>query len=299
MSQYVIGIDVGGTQIRVALVDENLQIVTRESAATRDVTTVDDFVTTIKSMIEIVDPKQLAKTIGIVVPTPWKDDMLYFRDATNVPFLENVLVADLKAQFPNHELFFENDVNIVALLESQLPHRDKNASLMYITISTGIGSGIVINGQVWQGAHGYAGEVGNMIVSNGDCELNIMLEDVCSGLALDIAAQTLYGPGTNAETLFEAHARGDKYAVDTIDSWFITLSDAFASIMHVINPETIVLGGSVINNNQWLIKELADKTRAKLFENLREHLKLELTHYGGDSGIFGGAQLCLIKQKRG
>lgn len=295
MSQHVIGIDVGGTQIRVALVSENLEIIERVATETRSVTTIDEFVTKIKELITLVDPEKFATRIGVVVPTPWKDDMQYFRDATNVPFLENVAVSDLKAQFPGYELYFENDVNIVALLESQLPHRDKNASLMYITISTGIGSGIVINGQVWQGAHGYAGEVGNMIVSNGDCELNIMLEDVCSGLALDIAAQTLYGPGNNAETLFAAHARGDKYAVDTIDSWFITLSDAFASIMHVINPDTIVLGGSVINNNQWLVKELEDKTRAKLFENLREYLKLELTHYGGDSGILGGAQLCLLK----
>jgi len=296
MHKHVIGIDVGGTNIRVALIDECLTVVKKERTNTGDIQTIADFVATIHKMINKVDPEKLATKVGMVVPAPWKDGMAYFRDATNVPFLENVAVKDLAGQFPEHDVFFENDVNIVALLEANLPKREAISSLMYITVSTGIGSGIVINNQVWQGAHGYAGEVGNMIVSNSDPELNIVLEDVCSGLALDIAAQTLYGQGTTAETLLAAYNRGEKCAVDTIDSWFITFSDALASIMHVINPDIIVLGGSVINNSEWLVAELATKTRAKLFENLREHLKIELTHYGDDSGILGGAQLCLLQK---
>ena len=296
MSQYVIGIDVGGTNLRVALIDEALTVIKKENINTCDIQTIDNFVATIREMIAKVDPEKLANKIGMVVPAPWKDGMEYFRDATNVQFLENVSIKNLAQQFPEHDVFFENDVNIVTLLEANLPQRQAVSSLMYITVSTGIGSGIVINGQVWQGAHGYAGEVGNMIVSNSDPELNIVLEDVCSGLALDIAAQTLFGPGTTAETLFEAYQRGDKHSVDTIDSWFITFTDALTSIMHVMNPDTIVLGGSVINNNEWLVAELESRTRKKLFENLRENLKIELTHFGNDSGILGGAQLCLLQK---
>jgi len=294
MGKHVIGIDVGGTWVRVARIDEEMKVVKKVAARTSDFTSVNEFLDGLKRMLDEVDAMKIANQIGMVVPTPWKDGMTHLQDATNVPFLEGVAIDQIKKNFPNHTVFFENDVNVVALLESKTPERKSLDSLVYITISSGIGSGMLINGQLWQGAKGYAGEVGNMIVSSGESELVIVLEDVCSGLALDVASKSLYGENATAETLFAAYEHGDEWASDTISAWLETFSDALASLMHVINPDVFVLGGGVITNNEWLVEALCEKTQVKLFENLREHLKIELTYYGEDSGILGGAQLCFL-----
>ena len=293
-NKYAIGVDVGGTWVRVALIDEAMNIIKKVATRTSEFENIEEYLVALKRMINEVDETKLATKIGMIVPTPWKDGMTHFRDATNVPFLEGVATEQIKNYFSDHPVFFENDVNVVALLESHVETRSCYESLLYITVSTGIGSGIVINNQIWQGAKGYAGEVGNMIISERDKDLVFVLEDICSGLALDVAAKTFYGGNSISKTLFDAYDQGDEWAIETIDSWFETFSDALASLMHVINPDIFVLGGAVIYHNQWLIEELIHRTKPKLFENLREHLKIELSYYGSDSGVLGGAKLCFM-----
>ena len=297
MNNYAIGIDVGGTNIRVALIDEMMNVLKKAVVRTATFKTFDDFIVGIRALIADVDQEKRATLIGMAVPAPWDDKMDYFRDATNVPFLENVATADIKRHFPNHTIFFENDVNVVALLESKTPARANLNSLMYITVSTGIGSGMIINGQLWQGANGYAGEVGNMIVSSGEADVIVVLEEVCSGLALDSVSKSLYGENATVKKLFEAYHQNDEITINAIESWLETMSDTMASLMHVINPQMFVLGGSVIYHNHWLLEEILRKTKPKLFENLREHLKIELSYYGEDSGVLGGAQLCFVQKK--
>ena len=296
MGKYAIGVDVGGTWIRAALVNDKMEVLKKTTAKTMDFTDVKHFLDTLNLMIDEVDEMKIANQIGMVIPTPWKDDMTYFKDVTNVSFLEEVAIEEVKNRFPEHTIFFENDVNVIALLESEIAGRKSYDSLMYITISTGIGSGLVINGKLWQGAQGYAGEVGNIIISEKNKESFTALEDICSGLALDGLAKKTYGNYATAEKLFDEWKKNNELAVDMIDSWIETFSDAIASLMHVINPEVFILGGSVIINNKWLINEIIEKTKPKLFENLREYLNIELSHYEGNSGVLGAAQLCFSQK---
>lgn len=296
-NECFIGVDVGGTWIRVALVDSGLTVLEKAVTPTADILDVADFTDKLAALVLTVDPKKMAKKVAVITPTPWKNGMTHFRDATNVPFLEGVEVSLIAEALPEYVVIFENDVNVVALIESMTDARRGCESLLYITVSTGIGSGIVINNQIWQGAFGYAGEVGNMIVSQRDRDLVLVLEDVCSGLALDVAAKSLYGEDATTKTLFDAYERHDKWALDTMEGWLEIFSDALASLMHVINPEVIVLGGSVIENNPWLIEALRHWTRPKLFENLRPHLVIEPSSYGSDSGVLGGAALCLMYEE--
>jgi len=292
MNQYAIGIDIGGTNIRVALVDKQLNVLKKESIETTAIKTLEDFIKVLHQLIRKVDANKLAAKIGMIVPIPWKNGMTHFKDAVNVPFLEGVAIEDIRRKFPDHSLFFENDVSVVALLESQAFSEKSLENLIYITVSTGIGSGIVINGEIWQGAQGYAGEVGNMIVSNIEAKKAVTLEELCSGSALDKVSAKVYGEGKTAKELFEAFKRQEKTAVEIIEPRIDILSDALASIMHMLNPDVFIFGGSVILNNPWLLELLKEKTRPKLLKHLRESLKVELTHYGGDSGILGSAQLC-------
>jgi len=291
-NNYAIGIDVGGTWVRVALVDNGMRVINKVVKKTSEFVDELTYLTSLRKMIDQVDESGVASKIGMIVPTPYKEGMTHLQDATNVGILEGITLQRIRDFFADYDVYFENDVNVVALLESKIPVRSRYESLVYITVSTGIGSGIIINNQIWHGANGYAGEVGNMIVSQRDKNVLCVLEDVCSGLALDVAAQTFYGKNATSKSLFEAYMMGDEWAIETIDAWFEAFTDALASLMHVINPDVFVLGGAVIDNNDWLIEELLLKTRPKLFENLRDQLVIEGSHYGSDSGILGGAQLC-------
>lgn len=86
-------------------------------------------------------------------------------DATNIPWLEEVSVETLRSYFPGYQVFIDNDVNVVALLEAHYGAAKGCRNAMYITVSTGVGSGIIIDNKILRGSHGYAGEIGSMIVS--------------------------------------------------------------------------------------------------------------------------------------
>jgi len=215
MSNGVIGVDIGGTNIRVGFVDEKLQLIRKETARQSQFTNANEMFKYIKEMISKVDAEGKANKIGIAMPVPWKDDVEHIFDATNIPILEKMSVEEIRAYFPGYDVYFENDVNVIGLLESRYGASRGYKHSMYITISTGIGSGIVFNNEIFHGAHGYAGEIGSMIVSDHVGSLELL----CSGQALENASKNLYGNDATTRLLFEKYQANDKYAVDVMNLW--------------------------------------------------------------------------------
>lgn len=206
MKNHVIGVDIGGTNIRVALLNDKLELIKKETALTTDFETADDFLRQVIKMVKDADPENLAQAIGIVLPAPWTSEKEMITDATNVPYLENLSVKDLKKTFIGYQVYLENDVNVIALLESDFGAAKSSKHSIYITVSTGIGSGVIINNQIYHGANGYAGEIGSIIVSDNKCTkedpLQGSLEEICSGKALEKKSIELYGKDATVRQLF-------------------------------------------------------------------------------------------------
>jgi glucokinase len=185
MNESVIGVDIGGTNIRVGLVNGDLELERKETALTGSFQSADELFKQIQQMIENVDTNKKARKIGIAMPVPWKDNTAYIVDATNIPCLENMPIRTIQSYFPEYEVYFENDVNVIAFLESEHGASKAYKHSMYITVSTGIGSGIIVNNEILHGAHGYAGEIGSMIVSDTNKNHSSLysgtLESLCSG----------------------------------------------------------------------------------------------------------------------
>ncbi|MBS4200549.1 ROK family protein [Bacillus sp. FJAT-49732] len=293
MCNGVIGVDIGGTNIRVGFLDENLQLVRKETALQNQFSDADDMFTYIREMISRVDPDGKANKIGIAMPVPWREDVEFIVDATNIPFLEKMSVEKIRSFFPGYAVYFENDVNVIALLEARYGASKEYKHSMYITISTGIGSGIVLNNKIFHGAHGYAGEIGSMIVSNFDRSL----ESLCSGQALEHASKNLYGNEATTSLLFEKYQAKDKNAVETIELWIEHFSSAIASLMQTIDPDMFVFGGAVIYNNQWLIGKIIESAEKKLLLNLRGKINIVMTNFGPDAGIIGAGNIAMEKSK--
>ena len=303
MGDKVIGVDIGGTNIRVGLISTDFQLLRKETAKTSDFQTPIVFFEHIRTMIERIDVHREATKIGIALPVPWNEGMEIFSDATNLQFLESVSVSEFRAYFPEYELYFENDVNVIALLESGFGASKNYQHSIYITVSTGIGSGMILNNSIFHGSHGYAGEIGSMIISdinkNHFLLYNGTLESLCSGKSLEEESIKLYGKGATAKLLFEQYQNGDSKAFHVIEAWVDYFSSAIASLMQTIDPEIFVLGGSVIFHNQWLIEKVIKSTKNKVFEQLKEKVKILISKYGPDAGMIGAGYIALRNQKEG
>lgn len=301
MGSFVIGVDIGGTNIRVGLVNEHLELVRKESALTRDFQDADEIFKTVKEMIAKVDHEQQASKIGIVLPIPWNDQTEIIRDVTNIPCLENVSIETIRAFFPNYEVFFENDVNVITVLESDHGAAKPYNQSIYITVSSGIGCGIILDKKIIQGAHGYAGEIGSMIISdskrNHSTLYNGTLESLCSGIALEAESKFLYGRDATSGLLFERYHMGDRQAIEVIDRWVEYFSNAIVSLMQVIDPNIFVVGGAVIHHNQWLIDRVIESAKKKVLPHLKENIKIVLTEFGPDAGIIGAGYNVYKKAK--
>ncbi|GMA61367.1 ROK family protein [Alicyclobacillus fastidiosus] len=301
--ESVIGIDIGGTNIRVGLIDDRLNLIRKETALTDDFNSIDELFRYLLEMIEKVNERESANKIGIALPIPWRGGTERLYDATNISYLEGFGVRDIPDYFPGYGVYLENDVNVVAILESAFGASKEYANSMYITVSTGIGSGVILNNEIYHGAHGYAGEVGSIIISDSKTHLSVdiegSLESLCIGAALEKVSKSLFGHDANAKLLFEKQQEGDVLAVEVIEQWIDYFSRGIASLFHSLDPDVIVLGGSVIQNNQWLIQRIEESAKNRVLLNLKDKVKILISRFGDDAGLIGAGYVALKKSTGG
>lgn len=294
MTEKVIGFDIGGTNVRVGLIDENLQLLSKKVADTSSFQTKEELFTSIKETIRELDPSEEVKKMGIVLPVPLTPGIEMLSDATNVPFLESVQISEIREFFKGHEIFIENDVNAVAILEANIGSAKEHQYSLYITVSTGIGSGIIINREVFHGTHGYGGEIGSVQLSDSKGGFSKgTLENLCSGTALEQKSKSLYGDNATSRLLFEKYQEGDEGAIQSIGEWIEYFSSGMASLIHCFDPGIIVLGGAVILHNQWLVEKILEKTKEKVFSNLVNKVKMVVSEFGNDAGLIGAGYMAL------
>ena len=293
MNGSAIGVDIGGTNIRVGWVNENLGIARKLTASTDRFDSAEALFSEIGRMVEAVDADREAGSVGIALPVPWRAGLEYIADATNIPCLENVPVGKIPSYFPGYEVICENDVNVIAVLESEHGAAKGCAHSMYITVSTGIASGIVVHNRILHGANGYAGEIGSMIVAEGNDGRASWpggtLEALCSGKALQDKSRRLYGRDATSHTLFERYHDRDEQAAEVIGLWVDRFSTALASLLHTVDPDIFVMGGAVLDHNPWLIEEVKKGARAKSLEHLRDRIRVARPVFGSDAGVIGAA----------
>ena len=296
MNDVVIGIDIGGTNIRVALLNKQLEILKKETARSDQFTCKHAFLEQVANMVGIVNENRQANVIGIVLPIPWANNKLVFEDAINIPFLERLTLDELMAALPDYDIFVENDVNVVALLEANLGKASTYENSAYITVSTGIGSGIIINKEIYHGSNGYAGEVGSILIRHPQKGL-VMLEELCSGTALSKESAKLYGAQAEAKELFVQYEAGDEMAKEVIADWIEQFSIGLATVMLMVDPSIIVLGGPVIINHPWLLEHLIIATKEKVLANLSKKVNMVISNYGVDAGLVGVGYYAWLKAK--
>ncbi|MFK9093794.1 ROK family protein [Bacillus salipaludis] len=291
-----IGVDLGGTNIRVALMNKMGQILQEGSRLTEAYKSRDYIIQNMIKMINTVKGDYQIKGIGVGSPGPINQAEGRILDPPNLKSLHQCPIVEmLQSEFRDIPIYLENDANVAALAEARVGAGAGKKSVIYITVSTGIGAGIVIDGKLFVGAQGNAGEIGNMIISEkGPQVANLntgALEALASGTAIERVGRERLGIDGGAKEVFALAMAGDSVALKIVEEVKTYLSIGIANLMHLLNPSIFVIGGGVMQSGEWLLPQLREKTSHLLFPSMRSHLMIEPPMLDHKVGVIGAGLL--------
>ena len=309
-----IGIDLGGTNIAVGVVDETGSIIASGSTPTL---VERPYAAIIKDMaacsLEVLKKSGNTLTeverIGIGIPGIADPDTGVVVFCTNLAWHDIPLREELR-KYIQKPVFIDNDATVAGLAESVAGVSAGAHSSVFITLGTGVGGGIVIHGKPWSGCHGIGSEIGHMIIElDGEpctCGNRGCLERYCSATAvIRMARQAVqqhpesminelcHGDPAkiNAKTVFDAAREGDGTAVKIFRRYVRYLAQAIASIINFLDPEVIVLGGGVSKAGAFLLDALREETPKYILFKTMPLPRIEIAKLGSDAGIIGAAML--------
>ena len=273
MDRYI-AVDIGGTQIRAACCDSHGNILQRLSEWTPAHQDAESIMNCLTRTVQAVWPSDdPIIAMGVAVPgplDPWEGVILH---SPNIPDWDHFqLRAALQERF-NVPVTIQDDANAAALAEHRFGAGRGKSHLVYLTIGTGVGNGIIINNELLLGGHGLAAEAGHMIIKEDapiqcGCGNRGCLESLISGPSLAVQAQTRILSGEysslpelcgdnlemiSAQLINEAAQRGDPLAIDIFHQAGIYLGIAIVNLLYLFNPDIIIIGGSVSKAGELLL----------------------------------------------
>ena len=298
MSSYSIGVDLGGTNLRAAAMSAEGQILLRVEHPTPDVTSGHAVVQGIVDGVEAVrtqmGQQQLAG-VGIGVPGFILMEKGIVVGSGNLPGLDNYPIRDEIEARLKTPVILENDANAAALGEYWMGAGRGWHDLILLTLGTGVGGGIVINGQILHGFLGMAGELGHMtIVPNGypcGCGGNGCLEKYASATAVSAMAKLLNLGDLSAKEVFELAEAGNQRARVIFESAGTALGTAIANLTNIFNPPLFLLGGGMTAGWDLFAPSMLAEAKRRSFTFRSRAPEIKPSALGADSGIFGAAYL--------
>lgn len=308
MSTRSLGIDIGGTQLRAALVDTHGRVLSRD----RRPTPADDPSSLVRILVELI--RSVWERTGERVPVGVGIAGLVTVDGT-VRYGPNIGIRDLPlATLLGEELGTEvlvaNDASVAALGEQRAGAGVDHEDLILVTIGTGVGGGVVIGGRLLTGATGFGGELGHVIVNEGGrpcpCGNRGCVEAYASGSAIGaLARDRLVDPMTVTRLrdldrvagpeVTAAAQDGDEVAIEVLEEAGHWLGVALASMVNVLDPELILLGGGAAEAaSPWMLESARrTMTRRLVGSAWREAPGISLAVLGDDAGVVGAGLLAL------
>lgn len=310
--KYVVGVDLGGTKIYTALVDLEGNIIKEKTVETLahegEQAVVGRIVDTINYVIDGTD-KNLIKSIGIGSPGPLDVRNGIIIENSNLPFKNFEIVKTIKETFdlPTH---LDNDANVATLGEFMFGAGKGSENMVFITASTGIGGGAVLNGKLFRGSTGNALEVGHMTVATEGprcgCGNLGCAEALGSGTAIGKRAKeaVLSNAVTSlknyenvtAKEVFKEAANGDRVAKNILNTSLTYLGIAVANTITNFDPEKVVVGGGVVNGGDIVIETIRNVVEERCMAAFVENCTIEKAILGGKAGVLGAAALAITER---
>ncbi len=307
MKQYVYGIDVGGTTVKIGLFDSTAKLIEKWEIPTNKSEQGSNIIHDIYASIKKKTPN-LNEVIGygFGVPGPVVHNVVPV--AVNLGWEDNDLKQDFGKLVNNFNIFVANDANVAALGEAAYGAGAGKDNVAMITLGTGVGCGIVVGGEVVEGYVGAAGELGhvNVLPKNPlscNCGNSGCLETIASATGIKNTYQFLKDgyngksmldsyKNPSAKAIFDFAKKNDELALKVVDYAAYYLGYACSILAVTTNPELIVFGGGVSKAGQFLIDKIQKEFQQFAFHACKDTRIME-AKLGNDAGIYGSARLVL------
>jgi glucokinase len=313
---YRVGVDLGGTNIAVGVVDENLQIVGRGKKKTNCPRAaefiMDDIAAAVRMAVEDAGiTLDDVVSVGIGTPGSVNKSNGYIEFANNLGFDQVPAKEMLEARLEGKPVYLDNDANCAALGEAVCGCGQGVKNFVAVTLGTGVGSGIIVDGKILSGINYAAGELGHMVicVDGEQCncgrrgcweryasataliaqtkdamrhDTNTVMWDLCDGNINDV----------NGKTAFDGMRKGDRAAQKVVDKYIFYLAEGIINIINALQPEMICIGGGIGHEGENLLVPLRKYVgRGRYSIHAKKQTEIVSAQLGNDAGIYGAALL--------
>lgn len=311
--RHAIGVDFGGTSVKIALIDERGGIKGEQRIVTDHVKDRNEWLTKVSSAINDLKGDVVISGVGVGVPGFVDYERGYIYDLPNVPGWAGVPLADLLEERLNVPVRIDNDVNAMALGECTFGAGRTFQHAVFVTLGTGVGGALLINNQLYRGAHFMAGEIGHVSIDmngrvspqgKGGLEQYVgnrriaerALEAIESGRASFIT-DLVHGDLTqiSPKTIKEAAAKGDELGLEILNFVTDCIATAFSSIAYILQPQAFIVGGGVAQESDLLFDLIRKHLSERLSPHFYKRMEIKPAELGNQAGMIGCATLALME----
>ena len=310
--KLIFAADLGGTHLRAATVDGNGSIQFRFKQHTPQINDANAIVDAIVAAVHEAEKQgEDISAVSLVVPGTVKVEEGTVVTAPNLPCLDGFRLGAALTEQLHLPAILENDANAAAVGEMWRGAAVGCKTIICVTLGTGVGGGIILDGKLWRGMDGAAAEIGHMCVDPFGgvactCGSRGCLEVFASATAIVRMTReasprypdsVLQGKDDRtAEMIFEAGQQGDELALEIFRRMGVYLGIGLANLINILNPEMIVIGGGVVNGWDLFAKHMHQQVEERAFPLLAARVKIERAKCGDDAGLLGAARLALSAQ---
>jgi glucokinase len=288
--QRVIGVDLGGTKILAGVVDRAGAVARRRETPTPTSSQADLLRALETAVEELLDEDVAAIGFGI----PSTIDQRSGRAVSSV----NIPLADLDLRAWMHDRFdvpvgLDNDANAATLAEWAFGAGRGTKHMVMLTLGTGVGGGLILDGRPYRGSVGAGAELGHMVIDidgppcQGSCTGRGHLESLASGRAATLAAQEAFGPAVDAHRLVRLAQEGDATAVELLATLGHRLGVGIGSLVNIFNPEVVVIGGGFSAAGDFLLDPAREALQREALHPGRDLVRVVRAELGTAAGLVG------------
>ena len=315
---YFVGIDIGGTNVEIGILDSNGNILGKKSIKTESKKGAENTFTRIWNTVQLlaselnINEKEI-ESIGLGIPGPVINNSVV-KIAANFSWNDNFPAKDLMEKISGKPVKVGNDVKVIALGETLFGAGKGYKNSITIPIGTGIAAGLIIDGKIFEGLDGAAGAFGHVVVNKHGykcgCGLTGCLETYCSATGIvregkrrlqedkDNALYKLIDGDLDkleAKHIFDLAKQGDKFSMDIVDFFCDKLAEGVGMLLNIINPEVIIFTGGVAKAGQIIIDTMKKYLPNYALRMTLENVVFKFGELEEEAGIKGAAALVMNK----
>lgn len=313
--KYYIGVDIGGTNVKAGVVDENAQLVAHVSLKTKAKDGYQSVLKTVKQAIEQAielsgEPIERIKTIGIGCPGIMDSEKGVVLYSNNLGWKNAPLAKDLSEYFTGKRIILENDANAAAYGEYLAGAAKGATNAVVLTLGTGVGAGVIINGEIYKGSNNAGGEIGHTVIevdgAQCTCGRKGCFEAYASATGLVRMTDEMiekYPTGRlhemvdrdgkiSARTAFNAAKLGDPEGMEVVSKYIKYLACGITNVINIFQPDILCIGGGVCNEGDNLLKPLKSLVAKEIYsKDSKKNTEIVICTLANEAGMIGSAML--------